>query len=107
MRLNWSAASPYVRKVMACAIARGLDGRIERDTTNPHLSPPGLLRVNPLSKVPALLLEDGTLLTEGAAILQHVAELAPERSLVPPAGTVERARLQAWLNWFCQRSRQT
>jgi glutathione S-transferase len=52
MKLAYSPASPYVRKVMACAIARGLDGRIERDTTNPHLSPPELLKVNPLSKCP-------------------------------------------------------
>jgi glutathione S-transferase len=57
-------------------------------------------QVHWLGYVPALLLDDGTLLTEGAAILQHVAELAPERNLVPPAGTVERARLQAWLNFL-------
>ena len=33
MRIAYSPASPYVRKVMACAIARGLDGRIEKVTT--------------------------------------------------------------------------
>ena len=57
-------------------------------------------QVHRLGYVPALRLGDGTLLTEGAAILQHVAELAPQRNLVPPAGTVERARLQAWLNFL-------
>jgi glutathione S-transferase len=57
-------------------------------------------QVHRLGYVPALLLDDGTLLTEGAAILQHVAELAPGRNLVPPAGMVERARLQAWLNFL-------
>ena len=41
MKLAFSAASPYVRKVMACAIARGIDGRIEKwtvDTTDPALA---------------------------------------------------------------------
>ena len=57
-------------------------------------------QVHWLGYVPALLLDDGSLLTEGAAVLQYVAELAPERKLVPPAGTIERARLQAWLNFL-------
>ena len=57
-------------------------------------------RVHRLGYVPALLLDDGTLLTEGVAIMQHVAELARSRTLTPPAGTVERARLQAWLNFL-------
>ena len=57
-------------------------------------------QVHWLGYVPALLLDDGTLLTESAAILQHVAELAPWRDLAPPAGTVERALLQAWLNFL-------
>ena len=55
MKLHHSPASPYVRKVMACAIARGLDGRIEKVDTNPHVSPASLLADNPLSKVPALV----------------------------------------------------
>ena len=56
--------------------------------------------VNPLGYVPALLLDDGTLLTEGAAIVQYIADLAPEKKLAPPNGTIERVKLQAWLN-FC------
>jgi glutathione S-transferase len=92
LRLNHSAASPYVRKVMACAIARGLDGRIERDTTNPHLSPPELLRVNPLSKVPALLLDDGTALYDSPVICEYLDSLGDAPPLFPPPG---RARWTA------------
>ena len=36
MKLHYSPTSPYVRKVMACAITRGLDGQIETVATNPH-----------------------------------------------------------------------
>lgn len=86
MRLNYSAASPYVRKVMACAIARGLEGRIEKVTTNPHQSPPELLGVNPLSRVPALLLDDGTALYDSPVICEYLDSLGDARPLFPVAG---------------------
>jgi glutathione S-transferase len=56
--------------------------------------------VNPLGYVPALVLDDGTLLTEGAAIVQYLADLVPAKKLAPANGTIERVRLQAWLNFF-------
>jgi len=56
--------------------------------------------VHALGYVPALVLDDGTLLTEGAAIVQYVADLVPGKKLAPPNGTIERVKLQAWLNFF-------
>ena len=56
--------------------------------------------VNPLGYVPALVLDDGTLLTEGPAIVQWIADQVPSRTLAPPNGTLERTKLQAWLNFF-------
>ena len=56
--------------------------------------------VNPKGYVPALLLDDGNVLTEGPAIVQYVADLAPERGLAPAAGTLERYRLMEWLNFI-------
>ena len=94
MRLSHSAASPYVRKVNACAIARGLDGRIERDTTNPHASPPELLRANPLSKVPALLLDDGTALYDSPVICEYLDSLGDAPPLFPPPGPARWAALR-------------
>ena len=55
--------------------------------------------VNPNGYVPALELDDGTLLTEGAAIVQYLADLRPASKLAPAAGTRERYRLQSWLNF--------
>jgi glutathione S-transferase len=49
--------------------------------------------------VPALRLDDGQLLTEGPAIVQYLADLAPESGLAPAAGTLERYRLQEWLTF--------
>ena len=43
MKLHYALTSPYVRKVMACAIVRGLDSGIEKIPTNPSASPASLL----------------------------------------------------------------
>jgi glutathione S-transferase len=56
--------------------------------------------VNPLGYVPALALDDGNVLLEAAAIAQYVADRDSTGSLAPPSGTVERAKLQAWLNFL-------
>lgn len=58
------------------------------------------LGLNPKGYVPALLLDDGQLLTEGPAIVQYLADLVPEQRLAPPAGTLARVRLQEWLNFI-------
>lgn len=52
---------------------------------------PGYLKRNPWGRVPALDLGEETL-TESVAILSHVADLVPGRGLLPPNGTLERAR---------------
>jgi glutathione S-transferase len=58
------------------------------------------LSINPKGYVPALRLPDGALLTEGAVMIQYIADQAPEKNLAPPAGTRERYRLQEWLNFI-------
>jgi glutathione S-transferase len=56
--------------------------------------------INPLGYVPALQLEDGTVLTETVAIAQYVCDRVPAKNLAPPNGTLERAKLQSWLNFI-------
>ncbi len=56
--------------------------------------------VNPKGSVPALALDDGQVLTEGAVIVQYLADKKPEKKLAPPAGGMERYRLQEWLNYI-------
>ncbi|MDB4954336.1 MAG: Glutathione S-transferase [Myxococcales bacterium] len=50
--------------------------------------------------VPALRLPDGKILTEGAVMVQYIADQAPKSQLAPPAGTMERYRLMEWLNFI-------
>ncbi|AFO88635.1 glutathione S-transferase [Phaeobacter inhibens] len=58
------------------------------------------LAINPKGYVPALRLEDGSILTEGPAILQYIADSHSEAGLAPAAGTFARARMQEQLNWI-------
>ena len=94
MKLHHSPASPYVRKVMACAIARGLDGRIEKVATNPHVSPAELLADNPLSKVPALVADDGTAIYDSPVICEYLDTLGDAAPLFPPTGSAARLSAQ-------------
>ncbi len=56
--------------------------------------------INPLGYVPLLVLDDGRQLREGPAIVQYIADQAPDRQLAPANGTFERAKLQEWLNFI-------
>lgn len=56
--------------------------------------------VNGKGYVPALALDDGTVLTEGPAIVQYVADRNPGAGLAPANGTLERYQLQSWLNFI-------
>ena len=54
-------------------------------------------KFSPLGYVPALELDDGNVLTEGAAIVQYLADQAPAAKLMPEAGTTDRYKAQEWL----------
>ncbi|MBB3929600.1 glutathione S-transferase [Kaistia hirudinis] len=57
------------------------------------------LTINPKGYVAALVLDAGDVLTEGPAIVQYLADLYPDSGLAPANGTLERVRLQEWLNF--------
>ena len=56
--------------------------------------------INPKGYVPALRLDNGQVLTENVAVLQYIADQNPASKLAPPAGTMERYRLQEWLSFI-------
>ena len=55
--------------------------------------------INANGYVPALALDDGTLITEGPAIVQYIADNAGATELAPANGTIERTKMQSWLNF--------
>lgn len=58
------------------------------------------LSINPKGYVAALVLDTGDVLTEGPAIVQYLSDLKPNSGLAPANGTLERVRLQEWLNFI-------
>ena len=56
--------------------------------------------VNPKGYVPALVLDNGELLTENQVMQRYIADLAPETNLAPKPGTFERIRLEEMLNFL-------
>ncbi|MCF1491382.1 MULTISPECIES: glutathione transferase GstA [Rhizobium/Agrobacterium group] len=65
------------------------------------------LQVNPKGQVPALVLDDGDVLTEGAIILQYLADQAPESGLLPPPGDLARYRVLEWTNYVATELHKT
>lgn len=86
MQLFYSGTSPYARKVMVCALLRGLDDRIERIDTNPHVSPPELLARNPLSKVPCLVTQEGMAVYDSRVICEYLDGFGTAHPLFPDQG---------------------
>jgi glutathione S-transferase len=93
----------------ACSLAShislleaGLDFTTERVDLRSKQTAGGLDFTTIASKgyVPALALADGTVLTEGPAIMQYVADQAPAARLAPAYGTLERYRVIEWLNFI-------
>ncbi len=90
MKIAYSPNSPYVRKAMACAIKRGLT--IEKWTIG--TTAPDLAKLNPLSKVPTLITDDGTVLYDSPVICEYLDSLGSAPKLFPPAGPARWRALQ-------------
>jgi glutathione S-transferase len=97
MKLFYSPTSPYARKVYACALALGFEQRVELLPTNPHVSPTELLAMNPLSKIPCLVADDGLSLFDSRVIVEYLDSLGGDIQLFPISGRArfEVLRLQA------------
>jgi glutathione S-transferase len=99
MKLHWSPRSPFVRKVMIVAHERGLVDRITcvrtvAATTSPHAE---LMKDNPLSKIPTLVLDDGMVLYDSPVICEYLDALDGLPQLVPtePKALLTALRRQA------------
>jgi len=86
MKLFMAGASPYVRKVRALAVERGLHDRLELIAENPHTRPAELVAANPLSKVPTLIADDGVVHVDSLAICLYLDTLGDKPPLIPLSG---------------------
>jgi len=101
MKLYYSPAacslSPHI-----VAREAGIPIDLEKVNLADHKTETGqdYMTVNPKGYVPALRFDDGSVLTEGPAIVQYLADQKPASGLAPAAGTIERYRLQEWLTFI-------
>lgn len=93
MKLHWSPRSPFVRKVMIAAHELGLADRISTIRTVVQMSKPNadLLSDNPLSKIPTLLLDDGTRLFDSLTICEYLDTIGGDRLFPSPGPARWRA----------------
>ena len=85
MKLHWSPRSPFVRKAMIAAHETGVAGRIRcvrtvAASTKPHFE---LMKENPLSKLPTLVLDNGTVLYDSPVICEYLDSLHAGPKLFP------------------------
>src|SRR5580698_4846818 len=102
MKLHWSPRSPFVRKVMIAAHERGVAARLDcvrtvAATSKPHAE---LMKDNPLSKIPTLVLDDGTVIYDSPVICEYfdaLGELEDAPKLFPadPKARLVALRRQA------------
>jgi len=83
-------------------LATGLPFVVERVSLRTRQTESGedFRAINPKGQVPALVLDDGAVLTENQVILQYIADQAPGSGLAPAYGSAERYRLMEWLAWL-------
>lgn len=96
MKLHWSPRSPFVRKVMIAAHELGLAERFStvRTVVHPEVPHEGLMADNPLSKLPTLVLDDGSALFDSRVICEYFDGLAGGARLFPAAGSERLAALR-------------
>jgi glutathione S-transferase len=96
MKLHWSPRSPQVRKVMIVAHELGLADRMTRVRTvvDPKTPNTALMEHNPLSKIPTLVLDDGTVLYDSPVICEHLDSLHPGPKLIPSDPNERRTALR-------------
>jgi len=80
----------------------GINVELEKVNLAEHKTASGqdYMTINPKGYVPALRLDDGSVLTEGPAIVQYLADQKPGSGLIPPAGSIDRYRVQEWLHFI-------
>lgn len=83
-------------------IAAGLPFSVERvSLKSKSIAGGGDFRaINDKGSVPALVLDDGRVLTEAAVLLQYIADQAPAAGLAPAPGSFERYQVMEWLNYI-------
>lgn len=86
MKLLWSRNSPYARKLRVIIRERGLAQRVAEEAVDLADPKNTLHKINPLGKIPALVLDDGRVIVDSPVIAEYLDQLHDGAKIVPPAG---------------------
>ena len=88
MKLTFSAASPFARKVRIAAIELGLIDKIEFVPTSVAPAQPNddYSKITPVKKLPVLILDNGDVILDSYVIVEYLDELAGGGKLIPASG---------------------
>ena len=91
MKLTFSPASPFARKVRIAAIETGLIDRIELTpaTVAPGQPNEEYSKITPLKKLPVLILDNGDVILDSYVIVEYLDELAGGGKLIPTSGALK------------------
>lgn len=93
MKLLHSPTSPFARKVRIVAAEKKLE--LELEIADPWKPNPDLTRANPLGKVPALIMDDGTSLFDSRVIVEYLDGVSPVHRLIPETSR-DRIAVKRW-----------
>ena len=93
MKLIGSLTSPYVRKVRVVLAEKKLDYQFELE--NVWAPDTAIQDLNPLGKVPSLIMEDGNVMIDSRVMVEYLDTLTPVCKLLPPNGR-DRADIKCW-----------
>jgi len=94
MKLLYSSASPFARKVRACAVALGIDQLIELVEVSTADAPRELTDANPLGKIPTLITADGFAIFDSPVICEYLNDSSDDIPIIPARGAPR---------WLCLR----
>jgi glutathione S-transferase len=117
MQLYMSHTSPYARKVRVFGLELGLEAQLDEVPVTPTDDPEALVAVNPVSKIPALVTDDGMNIHDSRVIIAYLASLVPPTDLYPQPADPQRwpamtlaahcdAILDAAVSWRLEQLRQ-
>ena len=118
MLLYWSSRSPFARKVMVVVHELGLADQIRTERVVVSALKPNtqVMVLNPLAKLPTLVLDDGTAMFDSTVICEYLASLASARALYPASGpqrwtalkrqSLADGLLDTLLMWLMERAKE-
>src|SRR5689334_21542930 len=99
MKLYFSNGSCSLCSMICLEEAGARDEGVRLNLREGEHRRPEFLKINPKGRVPVLVLDDGTVITENPAVMSFIADTHPNAPLLAAPGEVARAQAQEWMAW--------